>query len=116
MPKQKSLLFVSLMLVAALLVIAGGNAASVSAQGGTPAATAGAAMQPIPGSGKVTGPMDGEAKSLNGAGATFPAVLYTKWFSDYAKLTGVQINYQSIGSGRGIKSTSDQTVDFGAGD
>jgi len=57
-----------------------------------------------------------EAKELTGAGATFPAVLYSKWFSEYNKLTGVQINYQSIGSGGGIKSISDMTVDFGASD
>lgn len=57
-----------------------------------------------------------EAKNLTGAGATFPAVLYSKWFSEYEKLTGVQINYQSIGSGGGIKSISDMTVDFGASD
>jgi phosphate transport system substrate-binding protein len=74
------------------------------------------AVTAIPGSGKITGPADGEAKKLNGAGATFPAVLYSKWFSEYAKLTGVEINYQSIGSGGGIKSISDQTVDFGASD
>jgi len=57
-----------------------------------------------------------EAKSLNGAGASFPAVLYTKWFGEYAKLTNVEINYQAIGSGGGIKSISDMTVDFGASD
>ena len=64
----------------------------------------------------VTGPMDGEAQSLTGAGATFPQVLYTTWFSDYATLTGVEINYQGIGSGGGIRSITDQTVDFGASD
>src|SRR5918912_19432 len=58
----------------------------------------------------------GDAKTLTGAGATFPAVLYTKWFNEYNKLTGVQVNYQAIGSGGGIKSISDQTVDFGASD
>lgn len=73
-------------------------------------------MTPVPGSGMVTGPMDGEAKALNGAGATFPAPLYSAWFSDYATLTGVQINYQPIGSGGGIKGVTDQTVDFGASD
>jgi len=57
-----------------------------------------------------------EAKTLTGAGATFPAVLYTKWFSEYEKQTKVQVNYQAIGSGGGIKSISDQTVDFGASD
>lgn len=58
----------------------------------------------------------GEATSLNGAGATFPAVIYTKWIDEYNRLTGVQINYQSIGSGGGIKSITDKTVDFGATD
>lgn len=53
---------------------------------------------------------------LNGAGATFPQPIYNKWFSDYATRTGVKINYQSIGSGGGIRQLSDQTVDFGASD
>ena len=64
----------------------------------------------------IIAPLDNEAKSLNGAGATFPAPLYTKWFEEYAKLTGVEINYQAIGSGGGIKGVQDQTVDFGASD
>lgn len=64
----------------------------------------------------ITGPFEGEAKTLNGAGATFPAVLYSKWFNEYEKLTGVKVNYQSIGSGGGIKSIQDQTVDFGGTD
>ena len=72
--------------------------------------------QNIPGTGLVKGAAPGEAHSLTGAGATFPAVLYSKWFSEYAKVTGVEVNYQSIGSGGGIKSISDQTVDFGATD
>ena len=54
--------------------------------------------------------------SLNGAGATFPAPLYTTWFSEYANKTGTQINYQAIGSGGGIKAITDKTVDFGASD
>jgi phosphate transport system substrate-binding protein len=53
---------------------------------------------------------------LTGAGATFPYPLYSKWFSDYATKTGVKINYQSIGSGGGIRQISEQTVDFGATD
>ncbi|MDP9265679.1 MAG: phosphate ABC transporter substrate-binding protein PstS [Chloroflexota bacterium] len=64
----------------------------------------------------VTGRCAGEAQALSAAGATFPAVIYTKWIDEYNKLTGVQINYQSIGSGGGIKSISDKTVDFGASD
>ncbi len=86
-----------------VLALAAVVAASVSAQ-------------MIPGSGLVKGPLAGEAQKLTGAGATFPAVLYTKWFSEYAKLTKVEVNYQAIGSGGGIKSVSDQTVDFGASD
>jgi phosphate transport system substrate-binding protein len=64
----------------------------------------------------IRGPFEDEAKTLNGAGATFPAALYSKWFNEYEKLTHVRINYQSIGSGGGIKSIQDQTVDFGASD
>jgi len=54
--------------------------------------------------------------ALTGAGATFPAPLYTKWFDVYAGKTGVQVNYQAIGSGGGIKAITDKTVDFGASD
>jgi phosphate transport system substrate-binding protein len=53
---------------------------------------------------------------LTGAGATFPYPLYSKWFDAYATRTGVKINYQSIGSGGGIRQLSEQTVDFGASD
>lgn len=55
--------------------------------------------------------------TLNGAGATFPYPMYSKWFSEYHKLhSDVQINYQSIGSGGGIRQTTEGTVDFGASD
>ena len=64
----------------------------------------------------ITGAFDGEAKTLTGAGATFPAALYSKYFNEYNKLTKVEVNYQSIGSGGGIKAISDQTADFGATD
>ena len=53
---------------------------------------------------------------LTGAGATFPYPIYSKWFSDYAQKTGVKINYQSIGSGGGIRQLTEGTVDFGASD
>jgi phosphate transport system substrate-binding protein len=53
---------------------------------------------------------------LTGAGATFPYPLYSKWFADYAAKTGVKINYQSIGSGGGIRQLTEGTVDFGASD
>jgi phosphate transport system substrate-binding protein len=57
-----------------------------------------------------------DSQDLNGAGATFPYPLYSKWFSDYARETGVRINYQSIGSGGGIRQLTAGTVDFGASD
>ncbi len=55
--------------------------------------------------------------TLTGAGATFPYPIYSKWFSEYHKLhPNIQINYQSIGSGGGIKQVQSKTVDFGASD
>ena len=55
--------------------------------------------------------------TLNGAGATFPYPIYSKWFSEYHKVhSEVQINYQSIGSGGGIRQVTAGTVDFGASD
>jgi phosphate transport system substrate-binding protein len=53
---------------------------------------------------------------LTGAGATFPAPIYQKWFAAYQSVGKVQINYQPIGSGGGIKSVTEGTVDFGASD
>jgi phosphate transport system substrate-binding protein len=56
------------------------------------------------------------AQDVTGAGATFPAPLYAKWASDYHKATGVKINYQSVGSGAGIRQVDAKTVAFGASD
>jgi phosphate transport system substrate-binding protein len=54
---------------------------------------------------------------INGAGATFPNPIYSKWFSEYGKAnSSIQINYQSLGSGAGIRQITEQTVDFGATD
>ena len=62
-------------------------------------------------------PMWGETVTLNGAGATFPYPMYSKWFSEYNKLhSDIQFNYQSIGSGGGIRQVLAGTVDFGATD
>jgi len=58
-----------------------------------------------------------QAIRINGAGATFPNPIYSKWFAEYQKLhPNVQINYQSLGSGAGIRQIMEQTVDFGATD
>ena len=65
----------------------------------------------VPASSATTG-----TAALTGAGATFPAPLYSKWFDAYARETGVRINYQSIGSGGGIRQFTEGTIDFGASD
>src|SRR6516164_10382668 len=61
--------------------------------------------------------MVAQTTQINGAGATFPYPIYSKWFSEYNKLhPTVQINYQSIGSGGGIQQVTKETVFFGASD
>lgn len=65
----------------------------------------------------VTSTAFAQSTLINGAGATFPYPLYSKWFSEYKKINkDVEINYQSIGSGGGIRQLLDKTVDFGASD
>jgi phosphate transport system substrate-binding protein len=64
----------------------------------------------------VVGPALLAADTITAAGATFPFPLYSKWFQQYKDKTGIQINYQSIGSGGGIKQLTQGTVDFGASD
>jgi phosphate transport system substrate-binding protein len=76
----------------------------LAACGGDRPAPAGGTGQPTSGA------------TLTGAGATFPNPIYAKWFDLYAKQTGVRINYQSIGSGGGIRQFIEGTVDFGATD
>ena len=59
----------------------------------------------------------GSGGQINGAGATFPYPIYSKWFNEYAKINkDAKINYQSIGSGGGVKQITEGTVDFGASD
>lgn len=79
---------------------------------GTPAASGGATPNT---SIKITG-KQGDADTLNGAGATFPQVLYSKWFDEYNKATGVKVNYQANGSSAGKKAITDQTADFAGSD
>jgi len=62
-------------------------------------------------------PAFAQVAALNGAGATFPYPIYSKWFDEYHKVKpDLQINYQSIGSGGGIRQLTEKTVDFGASD
>jgi len=63
-----------------------------------------------------TGAAAADVQSISGAGATFPYPVYAKWAEAYAAKTGVKMNYQSIGSGGGIKQIKARTVDFGASD
>ena len=66
-----------------------------------------------------TGAFSGAAwaqQEATGAGASFPAPLYAKWAADYHKATGVKVNYQSVGSGAGLRQIEAKTVDFGASD
>ncbi len=56
------------------------------------------------------------SQDVTGAGASFPAPLYSKWAADYNKATGIKINYQSVGSGAGLRQIEAKTVDFGASD
>ena len=89
---------IALLTATATLAACGGDKTKDRAAGGgaAPAATSGVA--------------------LTGAGATFPNPIYSKWFDAYARETGVRINYQSIGSGGGIRQFTEGTVDFGATD
>jgi phosphate transport system substrate-binding protein len=65
----------------------------------------------------MAGPLAAETITINGAGATFPYPMYSKWFDEYHKIhPEIQFNYQSIGSGGGIRQVTEGTVDFGATD
>jgi phosphate transport system substrate-binding protein len=64
----------------------------------------------------IVGAPAAQAASITGAGATFPAPVYSKWAESYATQTGTTLNYQAIGSGGGIKQIKAKTVDFGASD
>ena len=96
--------------MATLLAACGGASTSPSA---APTGT-GAAADPCAVPVKAKCPT--EAQNLTGAGATFPGAIYAKWVDQYNNLTGVQINYQAVGSGGGIKAFTDKTADFGASD
>ncbi|HYH81192.1 MAG TPA: phosphate ABC transporter substrate-binding protein PstS [Longimicrobium sp.] len=69
-----------------------------------------------PGAMKNQGGGGGGTLTLTGAGATFPYPVYSKWFSTYAATHPVRVNYQSVGSGAGIRQVTEGTVDFGASD
>lgn len=104
---QKSLMGIVLVVLVAAVVIGCGGAATPVAPAGNTSVPAAQPTQP-PAAGALT---------INGAGATFPYPLYSRWFYDYAFVDpGAKFNYQSIGSGGGIAQITAKTVDFGASD
>ncbi len=114
-------------LLTTMLLLAGcqpspGPLPAQRSSGGSPAPSNGSPFARQNGSAGVSSsdasacPASGSATALTGAGATFPAPLYTRWFDEYARLCGVRINYQPIGSGGGIRQITERTVDFGASD
>lgn len=98
--------FLSLVTLLILAAVITGCASTASTTAAKPATTAVTTT--------ATGASD--ATSLNGAGATFPQPLYTKWFDAYFQQKNVKINYQGVGSGAGIQQITAGTVDFGASD
>ena len=115
-----------LALAAALLVAAcsSGSGATAAPSAAAPSAAAPSAAAPSTGASPAESMAAGGAPTvptadvqLQGAGATFPAPLYTSWFETYSGANpNIKIDYQAIGSGGGIKGITDQTVDFGASD
>ncbi len=98
---------------AAALAGCGGNSADTNTASDTNSASTNAAASTSSDNSATT--TEGST-SLAGAGATFPAPLYTKWFDSYNQAKNIKIDYQSVGSGAGIKQLTAQTVDFGASD
>jgi phosphate transport system substrate-binding protein len=100
---KRQVVFTSLLAFTVSLASCGGNAPT-----SPPQSTPGGSSTPTAG---------GKAISLTGAGASFPAPLYQKWFSEYNKINpNVQVSYQSVGSGAGVEQFTQGTVDFGASD
>lgn len=103
-----AIVVIGLIALGAISISCGGSDAPVSAPGGG---------QGVPASGQATSGSSSNAIAINGAGATFPFPLYSRWFYDYAFVDpSVRFNYQAIGSGGGIQQITARTVDIGASD
>ncbi|HSV80983.1 MAG TPA: phosphate ABC transporter substrate-binding protein PstS [Ramlibacter sp.] len=117
---MKSSLLVAAVLAASGLAACGKSESPTASAAGTaapttaPAADTSAGAAPAAPSTDTLGAVASSA--VTGAGASFPAPLYARWAADYHKATGVRINYQSVGSGAGLKQIEARTVDFGASD
>ena len=111
-----------------MLLLACGSPQStpLPAAGGQTSRSPVAASSPIAGAPSAPGSSSGQAVSncppsgaatrLTGAGATFPGPIYSRWFSEYRTLCSIEVNYQAIGSGGGIRQHTERTVEFGASD
>ncbi len=122
MNRTARLIVLSVLAVTVLIAVAcGGGNESTAKTTATPAAPGAATSRPTTSPTAAAVAMPDKVPSrveLTGAGATFPYPLYSKWFEEYSKTVdpNVRINYQSIGSGGGIKQITERTVDFGATD
>jgi phosphate transport system substrate-binding protein len=116
-PEQRRKPYGKLLLLAgALVALLSFTLVACKSSKKTPSATATQAAASTPTEQAFACPPAGSAASLTGAGATFPYPLYSKWIAEYKSVCSVEINYQSIGSGGGIKAITDKTVDYGASD
>ncbi|MBI2853569.1 MAG: phosphate ABC transporter substrate-binding protein PstS [Chloroflexi bacterium] len=107
MTNTRKRIFIGILLLPLLAAILVAFACSSGSPSGT--------LPGVTTSGQTTTP-SGARINLTGAGATFPYPLYSKMFSEYSKISNVDVNYQSIGSGGGIRQITEKTVDFGASD
>src|SRR5512133_2965643 len=108
MSRKPSIFVIAFLLIAVLLSACSGSGSAATQSGNN---------LPSTGSGTQAAQLPAGSIPINGAGATFPFPLYSRWFYDYAFVDpSVKFNYQSIGSGGGIKQITDKTVDFGASD
>src|SRR5512146_867042 len=113
MSKSFRVFLFSAVILSVFLAGCGSSASATQPPAGSTQSSSIIVNTPVP----VTGGGSGSSITINGAGATFPFPLYSKWFYDYAFIDpSVKFNYQSIGSGGGIKQITEKTVDFGASD
>jgi len=108
---SKKALLVPILALSLGLASCGGGGGGGTGEGTAPSQQTGGGTSTSGGGG------GGSKASLTGAGASFPAPLYQRWFSEYNKINpGVQVSYQSVGSGAGVEQFTQETVDFGASD
>jgi phosphate transport system substrate-binding protein len=115
-PDRPVIMLAAIVTVAILALLAFAACGDSEGAGTTPPAAETPTAGETPTADVSSCPPAGAATSLNAAGATFPFPLYSKWIDEYKQLCDVSINYQSIGSGGGIKGITDKTVDYAGSD